>query len=91
MEAERIRQEEAQKKLDEEREKFERDKAEYEKKIREERFVSRVDKLVADGASQDDNSVYFIGESGNINYGKKLIEYWSEEEFIENLFFFLYF
>lgn len=84
VEAERIRQEEAQKKLDEEREKFERDKAEYEKKIREERLVSRVDKLVADGASQDDNSVYFIGESGNINYGKKLIEYWSEEEFTEN-------
>ena len=84
VEAERIRQEEAQKKLDEEREKFEREKAEYEKKIREERLVSRVDKLVADGASQDDNSVYFIGESGNINYGKKLIEYWSEEEFIEN-------
>lgn len=84
VEAERIRQEEAQKKLDEEREKFEREKAEYEKKIRKERLVSRVDKLVADGASQDDNSVYFIGESGNINYGKKLIEYWSEEEFIEN-------
>ena len=84
VEAERIRQEEAQKKLDEEREKFEREKAEYEKKIREERLVIRVDKLVADGASQDDNSVYFIGESGNVNYGKKLIEYWSEEEFAEN-------
>ena len=84
VEAERIRQEEAQKKLDEEREKFEREKAEYEKKIREERLVIRVDKLVADGASQDDNSVYFIGESGNINYGKKLIEYWSDDEYSEN-------
>ena len=84
VEAERIRQEEAQKKLDEEREKFEQEKADHEKKIREERLGIRVEKLVADGASQDDNSVYFIGESGNINYGKKLIEYWSDDEYNDN-------
>ena len=73
VEAERIRQEEAQKKLDEER-------AQFEKEKRAHKLAKRTEELIAGGGVEDEVSIYYVGESGNISYGKKVIEYWSDEE-----------
>ena len=83
-------QEKESKRLEEERKKMEQEKAEMEaekKRMAQEKAEmlreNRASKLVAVGGVTDEEAVFYIGESGRITYGYKLLETWTDEEWKE--------
>ena len=81
IEDEKKRQEDERKKLEQERADLEKQKAELEKAKKDAILLQRASRLTSIGATEDSNSLYFIGMSGNISFNKQNISDWSDEEF----------